>query len=1005
MNLIEKYNIYIYERYNDLKRSQKETYDNYDLAKIFEYYTAIQLNKELNQVFYEYQDIDPNFKEAMCMSKNDTGIDLSNLQDTIVQCKLRSNILTWSEMSTFFASNIKEGLAFKWPKYVVARNDDCQLSRNLKGINWFTDKTYNKNNMIEYCESLLQNPPVIIQQEPKMELRDYQMECLDLIQNTENLVVCLPTGCGKGLIIIRSLNVKGKYLILVPRIILMDQLKSEIIKHTKIKASSIQLIGDNCTKFDETKCVTICVYNSIPLIYDRCDIFDKIFVDEAHHIYLPQIYENDTDDSDEEVVAEKDTYITKIQSLSKFNNNVYLSATIDKIEGFDFYKKDIREMIEKGYLCDYTIHVPIFSDTASNKSICEYLLQNYRNIIIYCQSQKEGKEVNKILNTLMSGSSCYIDANTSKVQRNKILSDYKLGIIPFLVNVKVLVEGFDAPITRGVCLLHNTSSQTTLIQILGRALRLHPTKTYANIILPFSIEDDGKNINQFMGVLAKNDIRIRTSYVNKNLGGYINIKCVDNTEDENGYFRYENVYNNLGVLLNSEEQWLLKFETAKKCIDLVGNIQGLHVKYNSSYNWIYQYKIYYNKHGHIMNNNPKINEIWVDFIFNSPYSMYFKTEKEKWLFLYEKFKACLDTLHKRPTVKDIEHKDIFNWMTANFRNYKDKSNIMNDTEIYNIWHNFMNDEPYNIYFNAHTKWYYRRDNLQLFINTNNKLPSHNKNISADEIKLNKFLCLQKEAYKSKKWIMKNDVIYNEWTKFLETNKKYFKNDYRTDYITVWKNNLSALNNYTKEFDELPKRSNKTYKYLAIWTTTQQCSNFKVHPELKVIWDNFIHQPHIAKHFILNKDIWLSNFNILNNYYNINDVFPDKNIELMLWYRINRDSYINKTGLVFENSQCKELWEKFMNDDNIDHQPINMSNTERWKFMLKKINEFIYAYKRLPSNPKNKREHSYMQWLTGQYKNYRDNKKYLKIQDIKNTWIQFVTGIIDDLAIEHYIFTL
>lgn len=51
MNLIDKYNIYIYERYNDLKKSQKIDYDNYDLAKIFEYYTAIQLYNELTKYF------------------------------------------------------------------------------------------------------------------------------------------------------------------------------------------------------------------------------------------------------------------------------------------------------------------------------------------------------------------------------------------------------------------------------------------------------------------------------------------------------------------------------------------------------------------------------------------------------------------------------------------------------------------------------------------------------------------------------------------------------------------------------------------------------------------------------------------------------------------------------------------------------------------------------------------------------------------------------------------
>ena len=86
MNILDIYDNYIHNRYNDLLLSNKEI-DNYDLAKIFEYYSCIQLSKKYNQVFYEYNDIDPTFKEDNKMSRTDTGIDCSNLIDTIVQCK------------------------------------------------------------------------------------------------------------------------------------------------------------------------------------------------------------------------------------------------------------------------------------------------------------------------------------------------------------------------------------------------------------------------------------------------------------------------------------------------------------------------------------------------------------------------------------------------------------------------------------------------------------------------------------------------------------------------------------------------------------------------------------------------------------------------------------------------------------------------------------------------------------------------------------------------------
>jgi hypothetical protein len=92
MDIIDKYNIYIQHAYDNLIFSEKEL-DNYDLDKIFEYYSCIQMSKKYKQLFYEYNDIDPTFKELNKMTRNDTGIDACNLIDTNVQCKLRKDSL------------------------------------------------------------------------------------------------------------------------------------------------------------------------------------------------------------------------------------------------------------------------------------------------------------------------------------------------------------------------------------------------------------------------------------------------------------------------------------------------------------------------------------------------------------------------------------------------------------------------------------------------------------------------------------------------------------------------------------------------------------------------------------------------------------------------------------------------------------------------------------------------------------------------------------------------
>ena len=554
-NINKLYDIYIYERYRDLKKSKKIHFDNNDLCKIFEYYSCINLTNTFKQQFYEYNDIEPDFKELHNMSKNDTGIDLSNKIDTIVQCKLRKKYLNWKECGTFFASqNIFDKIlnkhVIKWNKLIITRNSECDLSKNLQDKkDMFVDIKYSKKELLDYCENLLLHPPEYNHNVKDFKLRKYQQKCIDLIsKNDKNIIIQLPTGTGKNCIIIYSLMPNKKYLILVPRIILLEQIYDEILKHKPEYKNNIQMIGDNNDKYNDNINITICVFNSIKHV--NAFKFDKIFVDEAHHINKPMIYNYD----DEEVDLEDNIkYLKLISNLKINNNNVYLSATIDENKDFLYFKQDLRKMIDKKFLCDYTINIPIFNTDPTNKNICSYLLKNYRNIIIYCNTQEEGIQINTLLNTLRMHSSAYIDCNTNKSNRNKIINKFKKGEINFLVNVRILVEGFDAPITKGICFMHLPKSKTTIIQIIGRALRKHNDKKIAQIILPFSCSEDEDNINNFLKIIANNDPKIKNSFVNKKIGGYININKVDNIKIEEIMFRYEMIYNSLGVLINRNE--------------------------------------------------------------------------------------------------------------------------------------------------------------------------------------------------------------------------------------------------------------------------------------------------------------------------------------------------------------------------------------------------------------------------------------------------------------------
>ncbi len=108
-----KYIINIFERYSDLKKSNKKNQinptaymslrdsNNY-LWKIFEYYSCLKLSEEYKKPFYEYDDIDSTFKEINKMSRNDTGIDCCDLDNTIVQCKPQEEYINLKRIFDIF---------------------------------------------------------------------------------------------------------------------------------------------------------------------------------------------------------------------------------------------------------------------------------------------------------------------------------------------------------------------------------------------------------------------------------------------------------------------------------------------------------------------------------------------------------------------------------------------------------------------------------------------------------------------------------------------------------------------------------------------------------------------------------------------------------------------------------------------------------------------------------------------------------------------------------------
>jgi len=1136
MDINAQYQIYIYERYTDLIAAGKtaDTMTNNDLWKIFEYFSCIKLSEKYRRQFYEYNDITPDFKEENELSRNDTGIDCCDLRDTIVQCKLRATSLDWRECATFFGSQTafseqEQRTIVKWPNMVIARNAECKLSENLRHRRKiYTDVDFPRAEIIAYCENLREHPPKYPVEIENFALRGYQVSAIDSIMPDRNAIIALPTGTGKNVIIIHYIlknlttDNTAKYLILVPRIVLMYQLADEFAKYTRELKNKIQLIGDTNNTFDAKYTVTICVYNSAHIV--AAGAFTRIFIDEAHHIYKPEIYKIDPDDppedppdtsnkelfdllasidnnvlereladmnitenniiepppkisagkmeesdndsdgdstdnpddiaediaesdqdsiysgdsddsADEYIESDDDTetstldepdelintpddpedpddpddelkkstnYLTIIRGFAKLNNNVYLSATIDEIEGFSYYTQDIRTMIEQKYLCDYDIHVPIFSDDPTNANIAEHLLKDYKNCIIYCNTQREGREFNDTMNRLQPKSSEYLDCNTSRRDFARIINNFKSGVTSFLVNIRVLIDGFDAAITKSVCFLHMPKSKTTLIQIIGRALRLHPLKNIANIILPYSTSADDANINHFLKTISANDRKIKSSYAEKKLGGYISIETTGETGEisTDAIFKYTQIYNHLGELQNTDA-WILRLEEVKKYIDEnnkkpVSNDKNREIRSMGA--WITKQIINYNTKSRMMKNE-KIYDIWTEFITSCKYSKYFISNINEWKNNLIYVKKYIDIYNKRPSScdKNNEIKHLGRWISTQIKNYENKKESMKIDEIYNLWTEFIKDEKYRNYFISNMdEWMSTLEKIKKYIDDNNITPSIH-NINNDIKSLGRWIYTQTQNYKNKKYNMKNNEICEVWTNFISDSKyeKYFISN-----ENYWIKNLKNTKKYIDDNNIIPSTRdiNNEIKTLGCWLSHQK-KNYKnkteimKNKEIYNLWADFISNPKYNKYFLSNEQNWINILEKVKKYIDDNNKKPyekDKNCDIRTlghWISSQNENYKNKTQIM-KIDKIYNIWSNFITDEK--YKIYLLSNEQNWELNLEKVKKYINDNNKKPTvTDKNILIKQLGKWLSHQSDNYKNKKESMKIDKIYNIWSNFI----------------
>lgn len=355
-----------------------------------------------------------------------------------------------------------------------------------------------------------------IQEKPKFTLRPYQKEAVDAgvkffnSNSKKNAILILPTGAGKSVVIANILApLEGKTIILQPSKEILEQNFAKYIsngyKASVYSASAGQKRVDT---------VTFCTIGSIIKKKHLFEGLEHIIIDECHLVNAkggmyeelikafprakvlgltatPYRLHNSLDGAQLKFLTRTRPKIFDEILYFVQNDVLFNAGYLSKLEYFSFNVVDRSMLQVNSSGTDFTEQSlkRYYKMIDMPSIIVKYavrLLAKRKNLLIFCSLIEEAQNVvSRIPGAVL------LTGSTKPDERERILSQFKSGKIKCVVNVGVLTTGFDYPELECVLIARSTMSLALYYQIVGRAMRIAPTKQSAWIV------DLGGNINFF----------------------------------------------------------------------------------------------------------------------------------------------------------------------------------------------------------------------------------------------------------------------------------------------------------------------------------------------------------------------------------------------------------------------------------------------------------------------------------------------------------------------------
>lgn len=310
---------------------------------------------------------------------------------------------------------------------------------------------------------------------PSFPLRDYQQECVDIINNLKSgaHLVHMATGLGKT-VVFSSIERKGRVLILSHR----DELVRQPIQYydCPVGVEKAQDISDG----EEVISASVqSLSRDRRLKRFNPGDFDTIITDEAHHALAP-------------------TY-RKIVEYFEPRLHIGFTATpkrgdergLNKVFEDIVYSKDLKWGIKHGWLADIDcqrvyvewntkklhrqngdykiseLDAEVNTETGNDQIAAAYQQFAEGPTLVFAATVDHAYQLAKRI-----PNSAVVDGKMSQTERRATIEAFRNGEIECLLNYGVFTEGTDLPMIRTVLLARPTQNVALYTQMVGRGLRL-----------------------------------------------------------------------------------------------------------------------------------------------------------------------------------------------------------------------------------------------------------------------------------------------------------------------------------------------------------------------------------------------------------------------------------------------------------------------------------------------------------------------------------------------------